>query len=102
MQEDSQYNGREETPGSDTASSYRQCDNQGSIMFYVAYEDKGPSGPCGQSVECTRHHNDLYIFDDEESARMFISKARPNTSRVMPKITGFWSEDMGNVIATTR
>ena len=65
---------------------------------YVAYEDKGPSGPCGQSVECTRYHNDLYIFDDEESARVFISKARPNASRVMPKITGFWSEEMGNVI----
>ena len=66
--------------------------------YYVAYEDKGPSGPCGQSVECTRSHHDLYIFDDEESARAFINKARPNTSRVMPKITGFWSEDMGNVI----
>ena len=65
---------------------------------YVAYEDKGPSGPCGQSVECTRYHNDLYIFDDEESARAFIAKARPNTSRVVPKIIGFWSEDMENVI----
>ena len=66
---------------------------------YVAYEDKGPSGPCGQSVECTRHHNDLYIFDDEESARLFISKVKgPQRSRVMPKIIGFWSEDMENVI----
>ena len=66
--------------------------------FYVAYEDKGPSGPCGQAVSVTRSHNDLYIFDDEASARAFISKARPNTSRVMPKITGLWSKDMGDVI----
>ena len=66
--------------------------------FYVAYEDKGPSGPCGQAVSVTRHHNDLYIFDDEASARVFINRARPNASRVMPKIVGFWSEDMGNVL----
>jgi len=66
--------------------------------FYVAYEDKGPSGPCGQAVSVTRSHNDLYIFDDEASAREFIDEARPNASRVMPKIIGFWSEDMGNVL----
>lgn len=66
--------------------------------YYVAYEDKGPSGPCGQAISVTRNHNDLYIFDDEESARVFISKVRPNTSRIMPKIVGFWSEDMENVI----
>ncbi len=65
--------------------------------YYVAYEDKGSSGPCGQSVECTRSHHDLYIFDDEASARKFIDKVRPNASRVMPKVTGLWSEDMGNV-----
>lgn len=65
---------------------------------YVAYEDKGPSGPCGQITSVTRTHNDLYIFDDEESAKAFISKARPSASRVMPKIIGFWSKDYGNVI----
>ena len=71
------------------------------MKFYVAYEDKGPSGPCGQSVECTRSHHDLYIFDDEASARLFIDKARPNASRLMPKIVGFWSYDLGNVIEET-
>ena len=66
---------------------------------YVAYEDKGPSGPCGQVTSVTRTHNDLYIFDDEESARAFISKVKgPKRIRIMPKITGFWSEDMGNVL----
>ena len=67
--------------------------------WYVAYEDKGPSGPCGQITSVTRSHHDLYIFDDEESARAFITKVTGfNTSRIMPKITGFWSEDMRNVI----
>jgi hypothetical protein len=66
--------------------------------YYVVYEDKGPSGPCGQVTSVTRTHNDLYVFDDEESAKLFIDKARPNASRVMPKIIGFWSTDIGNVI----
>jgi len=66
--------------------------------YYVAYKDRGPSRPCGQSVECTRPHNDLYIFDDEESARLFITKVQERIiSRLSPKIVGFWSIDMGNV-----
>lgn len=69
--------------------------------YYIAYEDKGPSGPCGQVTSITRTRNDLYVFDDEESARTFISKARPNPNRIMPKITGFWSEECGNVIDKT-
>ncbi len=65
----------------------------------VAYEDKGPSGPCGQSVECTRNHNDLYTFGDEESARAFIAKTQTGRmGRILPKIIGFWSKDMGTVI----
>jgi hypothetical protein len=69
------------------------------MKWYVAYSDKGPSGPCGQSVECTRSHHDLYIFDDEVSARDFISKVDDmmRKSRVMPKIEGMWSEEMNNV-----
>lgn len=68
--------------------------------YYVAYEDKGPSGPCGQVTSVTRTHNDLYIFDDEEIARLFIEKirSRGSGSRIMSKIIGFWSEDMGNII----
>ena len=66
--------------------------------WYVAYEDKGPSGPCGQSTECTRHHNDLYVFDDEKSARAFIIRARVLRSRVKPRIVDVWSKEMNNVI----
>ena len=70
---------------------------------YVAYEDRGPSGPCGQITSVTRTHNDLYIFDDETSARLFVDKVekcRP-TSRLSPRITGFWSEEHGNLFDET-
>lgn len=68
--------------------------------YYVAYEDKGPSGPCGQVTSVTRIHNDLYVFDDEESARLFIEKVngKISSSRIRSRIIGFWSEDIGNVI----
>jgi hypothetical protein len=66
-------------------------------MYYVAYEDKGPSLPCGQSIECTRWHNDLYIFNREEDAREFIKNIH-KIPRISPKIVGFWSDEMGNVL----
>jgi len=67
--------------------------------WYVACEDKGPSGPCGQITSVTRTHNDLYIFDDEESARLFITKVKERKmSTIMPKIIGLWSKDYNNVI----
>ena len=70
------------------------------MSWYVAYSDKGPSGPCGQSVGCTRSHNDLYIFDDEAGAREFISNIneKMRKSRKMPKADGIWSDKMNNVI----
>jgi len=51
-------------------------------------------------VEYTRHHNDLYVFDNEDSAQLFIKKVGDMklSSRIRPRVTGFWSEDMGNVI----
>lgn len=68
-------------------------------QFYVAYEDKGPSRPCGQSVECTRHHADLYTFDTYEAARTFITRVEKGLpSRIRPRIIGFWSDEMENVI----
>ena len=70
--------------------------------WYVAYTDRGPSGPCGQSVECTRHHNDLYIFNDEEAARAFIDKVNNGRiGRMLQNISGAWSEDMNNVFEKT-
>lgn len=66
--------------------------------YYVACEDKGPSGPCGQITSVTSPRKDLYIFDDEESARLFITKVEKcGMGKVTPKIIGFWSKDMGNV-----
>lgn len=68
---------------------------------YVAYEDKGS---CGQIMTGTGKHNDLYIFENEESARLFVKKVTEHAprSRIRPRIIGFWSEDTGNVFKTNR
>ena len=73
------------------------------IKYYVAYEDKGPSGPCGQTVKNTDPWRKLYIFIDEQEARDFIknvTEAPFKLGRLRPKIIGFWSnsEPYNNVI----
>ena len=45
------------------------------IEYYIAYEDKGPSGPCGQTFENTAPWRKLHIFENESDAREFIDKA---------------------------
>lgn len=66
------------------------------IKYYVAYEDKGPSGPCGQTVSTTMSWNKLYIFNDEQKARDFVQVITGSPfkgGRKHPKIRGFWSND---------
>jgi hypothetical protein len=60
-------------------------------MFYIAYEDKGPSGPCGQSCSNTMPWRHLYTFEDETKAREFPGKIR-TWGRMSPKILGIWSD----------
>lgn len=70
-------------------------------MIYVAYEDSGPSGPCGQSVEITMPWQKLYVFKDREAARPFIEKVRAHqiTGRSNPRIARTWdSDEPGQVI----
>mgnify|MGYP001086579038 CR=1 FL=1 len=64
--------------------------------YYVAYEDRGPSGPCGQTVENTAPWKKLYVFVDEVKARKFVADVTENPfkiGRLHPRITGFWSDD---------
>jgi len=69
------------------------------MKYYVAISDKGPSRPCGQSVETTRPHNDLFIFESREAAVEAIEKARSQKfGRSCVKILGCYSEEMGNLI----
>jgi len=62
--------------------------------YYVAYEDKGPSGACGQSCSNTMPWRILYVFKDEVKAREFMEEVNTGKLRRMsPKILGFWSDD---------
>jgi len=65
--------------------------------YYVAYEDNGPSGPCGQTVENTAPWRKLYIFNDETEARAFVARVTEHPfklGRIRPRIIGFWSDDL--------
>lgn len=33
------------------------------MKLYITYEDKGPSGPCGQDMRTTAHWKRLYILE---------------------------------------
>ncbi len=62
--------------------------------YYVAYEDKGPSGPGIDSVP----YKHLYIFTDYQKAKDFIQKITEKSlslGRRQPKILGFWIEEDG-------
>ena len=64
--------------------------------YYVAYQDMGPSGACGQTVKNTAPWCKLYVFNDEVEAREFVSHVVLNPfkmGRLRPKIIGFWSDD---------
>jgi len=64
-------------------------------MFYIGYEDKGPSGVCGQTVSNTAPWRKLFIFHTEEKARKFINNLQ-SYGRSQPKIIGFWSDEKEN------
>lgn len=40
------------------------------------YTDKGPKGPCGQSVSMTCNHTSVHIFRDEDTMREWVSEHR--------------------------
>ena len=67
--------------------------------YFVAYEDNGPSEPCGQATSTTKPWRKLYIFTDEAKSRDFIDKITENpfkTGRIRPKIIGYWSDSDGD------
>ena len=67
--------------------------------YYLAVSDRGPSGPCGQSVETTRSHNDLFVFEGRKAAVIAREQMlSPKSGRAGVKILGIYSEEMGNLI----
>jgi len=70
-------------------------------MYYVAYEDHGPSRPCGQTVANTAPWKQLHVFNDYAAAREFLRTVEQEPSklgRMRPKVTDFWSDEDVNVV----
>ena len=70
-------------------------------QYFVAYEDKGPSGPCGQITSVTSPWRKLYVFTDEAKSRELVKKVTENpfnSGRLYPKIIGYWSDIDESVI----
>ena len=62
--------------------------------FFVAYEDDGPSGPCGQDMRTTSPWRRLYEFDNEDDALAFYKLLKSGTwrFRLRSRAVGFWSD----------
>lgn len=61
-------------------------------MYYVAYEDKGPGGPCGQAMSATCCWRTLFVFETREKMRECLDDYK-NWRRASPKILGVWSDE---------
>lgn len=66
-------------------------------MIYVGYEDKGPSGPCGQTVSNTAPWRKLYVFNSRESFQNFMDSIH-SIRRIQPKIVGVWDSEFDDVV----
>ena len=65
-----------------------------SDIYYLAYKDDGPDGPCGQSCATTNPWSRLYIFTDRDDMKEFadIVKSGKYSGRRRPRITDVWQE----------
>ena len=66
-------------------------------MIYVGYEDKGPSGACGQTVSNTAPRHVLFVFSTRESYQKFVDSIH-SVGRRRPKIIGVWDSEFDDVI----
>jgi hypothetical protein len=65
-------------------------------MHYLAYEDDGPSGPCGQSVSITMPWRKLLVYENPDDAYALMGFLASRTvfgGRRRPRIVGAWSDD---------
>ena len=70
-------------------------------QYFIAYEDEGPSRPCGQVTSVTMPWRKLYVFTDETKSRDFIKNITENPfslGRIRPKIKGYWSDADESVV----
>jgi len=68
-------------------------------IYYVAYQDDGPIGPCGQSCATTNPWDKLYIFTNRKKMREFVDPISEGTytARRNARITNIWEEEF-NVV----
>jgi len=73
-------------------------------MFYVAYEDKGPNGAGGQTVQNTASWKQLHVYNRYEEAKELIRVVKEESTKLgrrSPKITGFWCDEDVTVVHHT-
>jgi hypothetical protein len=69
------------------------------MKLYICYEDKGPNGVCGQTVEATQHYNKLFIIEGEiyDEIKQKLEKIEvlflDSKTRKSPKFTNYYWED---------
>jgi len=78
------------------ALQYRREPNRNIMKLYICYEDKGPSGPCGQDMRTTSHQNRLYIvegtYDEIKQKLETLESSFPKNGRRSPKLTNYYME----------
>ena len=72
------------------------------MKLYICYEDKGPSGPCGQDMITTSPQNRLYIiegtYEEIKQKRDKLESDISTSSRRSPKLTNYYWEDDDNYL----
>jgi len=59
------------------------------VDWFIYYEDKGPSGPCGQDVHTTSHWRELYKVQCTYGRVREICKGLLEARRMSPQIELF-------------
>ena len=66
------------------------------MKIYFCYEDKGPSGACGQDIYTTSHHNRLYVvegtYEEIKQKIETLESSFPKNGRRSPKLTNYYME----------
>ena len=66
------------------------------MKLYICYEDKGPSGVCGQDMYTTSHHKRLYIiegtYDEIKDKVRELENSFSKNGRMSPKLTNYYMD----------
>ena len=66
------------------------------MKLYICYEDKGPSGPCGQDMRTTSPQKRLYIiegtYDEVKDKVRELENSLSKNNRKSPKLTNYYAE----------